>query len=109
MAENKNTTATKAHETQMAQETQIAQETQAAQETQEAVKPVEKVKIRLRRATKGEDPYLLVGVNGKMWRIKRGETVEVPACVAEVINNAEAAEDEAQDFVQACAESFQRV
>ena len=67
------------------------------------------MKIRLRRATKGEDPYLLVGVNGKMWRIKRGETVEVPACVAEVINNAEAAEDEAQDFVQACAESFQRV
>lgn len=94
MAENKNTTATKAQETQTAQE---------------AVKVPAKVKIRLRRATKGEDPYLLVGVNGKMWRIKRGETVEVPACVAEVINNAEAAEDEAQDFVQACAESFQRV
>lgn len=28
-----------------------------------------------------------VGVNGKFWRIKRGVEVEVPECVAEVIEN----------------------
>lgn len=85
---------------------QAAAET--GKETAEAAQQA-KVKLRLRRASKGEDPYLLVGVNGKMWRIKRGETVEVPACVAEVIRNAEDAEDVAQDFVQECADSFQRV
>lgn len=38
-------------------------------------------------------------VNGKNYRIKRGETVEIPEEVAEVITNAEKAEEYAMNFV----------
>lgn len=35
----------------------------------------------------GEEDEITVGVNGKMWKVKRGEEVEVPRCVAVVIRN----------------------
>lgn len=35
----------------------------------------------------GEEDEITVGVNGKMWKVKRGEEVEVPKCVAVVIRN----------------------
>ena len=35
----------------------------------------------------GEEDEVTVGVNGKMWKVKRGEEVEVPRCVAVVIRN----------------------
>lgn len=38
-------------------------------------------------------------VNGKNYRIKRGETVEIPEEVAEVIANAEKAEEYAMNYV----------
>lgn len=38
-------------------------------------------------------------VNGKNYRIKRGETVEIPEEVAEVITNAEKAEEYAMNYV----------
>ena len=52
-----------------------------------------KVKVTLPRARDGEETEVFVGVNGQSWRIQRGKTVEVPACVAEVLRNAELAED----------------
>lgn len=39
-------------------------------------------------------------VNGKNYRIKRSETVEVPEAVAEVIRNAEKAEEYAMRYVE---------
>lgn len=52
-----------------------------------------KVKVTLPRARDGEETEVFVGVNGQSWRIQRGKTVEVPACVAEVLRNSELAED----------------
>lgn len=44
-------------------------------------------------------------VNGKNYLIKRGETVEVPECVAEVIRNAERADECALRYVNSLVEA----
>lgn len=44
-------------------------------------------------------------VNGKNYLIKRGETVEIPEEVAEVIRNAEKAEEYAMNFVDGLAKA----
>ena len=44
-------------------------------------------------------------VNGKNYLIKRGETVEVPECVAEVIRNAERADECAMRYAQNLVEA----
>ena len=41
---------------------------------------------------------MFVRVNRRTWLIKRGETVTVPECVVEVLNNAESAMLEAIQF-----------
>ena len=56
-----------------------------------------KVKIRLPKVA-GEDPVAFVGINGKGYRIKRGQDVEVPEEVAEVLKNAEAAAEDLDKF-----------
>lgn len=59
-----------------------------------------RVQVRLPR-NKGQhanqDEFF--SVNGKNYIIKRGETVEIPECVAEVIENAEKAEEYALKYV----------
>lgn len=57
------------------------------------------VEIKLPRPAKGEEPTLFVGVNGKGYRIKKGETVIVPEEVAEVLRNANHADDELYQFI----------
>lgn len=47
-----------------------------------------KVKIKL-PLTRNEKDDVYVAVNGKSYLIKRGETVEVPASVAEVLKHKE--------------------
>lgn len=44
------------------------------------------IRLPLTRTEKDDVP---VGVNGRTWLIKRGEDVEVPACVAEVLKHQE--------------------
>ena len=44
-------------------------------------------------------------VNGKNYIIKRGETVEIPEEVAEVIRNAEKAEEYAMNYVEGLEKS----
>ena len=44
-------------------------------------------------------------VNGKNYRIKRGETVEIPEEVAEVIANGEKAEEYAMNYVEKLVEA----
>ncbi len=46
------------------------------------------VKIRLPKERRDQED-LFVGVNERTWLIRRGVEVEVPACVAEVLQNRE--------------------
>lgn len=55
------------------------------------------VKIRLPRIKKDQEDQF-VSVNERTWLIKRGVEVEVPACVAEVLRNAEAMQEEAYAY-----------
>lgn len=55
------------------------------------------VKIKL-PLTRNEKNDVYVAVNGKSYLIKRGEYVEVPACVAEVLENREKMLNEALEF-----------
>ena len=73
-----------------------------ATEKKETKNTVKMVKIRLPRSRKDEGD-VTVGVNGTMYRIKRGVEVEVPDFVAEVLTNSEATLEKAyayQDSVQ---------
>lgn len=54
-----------------------------------------KIKLPLTRTEK-EDVY--VCINGKSYQIKRGETVEVPESVAEVLSHREKMLAEAMEF-----------
>ena len=49
--------------------------------------------VFLPRANPGEDNFVVVGVNGKTYKIQRGVSVEVPYFVAEVLDNTQRAED----------------
>lgn len=60
----------------------------------------ELVSIRL-PLTKDNQADLFVRVNQRTWLIKRGVTVQVPRCVAEVIDNAERMQMEGMAFQQA--------
>lgn len=59
------------------------------------------VMIRLPRPLPGEEDTIFVGVNGKGYRIRRGEDVEVPSSVAEVLSHSEAAKDAAIRYAEA--------
>lgn len=60
-----------------------------------------KVKIRLPlREGAGKNQTEFFSVNGKNYTIERGKTVEVPASVAEVIENGGLAEEAALAFAQ---------
>lgn len=54
-----------------------------------------KIKLPLTRTEKDD---VFVGVNGRTWLIKRGETVEVPECVAEVLQHQEEMLEKAMAF-----------
>ena len=60
-----------------------------------------RVTVRLPKA-KGQNAVQeeFFSVNGKNYIIKRGETVDVPKAVAEVIRNAEKAEEYAMNYVE---------
>lgn len=52
-----------------------------------SLKAQEKVKIRIPRMPDSRDDVVECGVNGHMYCIKRGETVEVPVSVKLVLEN----------------------
>ncbi|GFI61254.1 hypothetical protein IMSAG049_00411 [Clostridiales bacterium] len=58
----------------------------------------EMVEVRLPKAPKTEQNFQFVGVNGKTFQVPRGKTVQVPRPVAEVLNNSEAARQEAEEY-----------
>ncbi len=49
------------------------------------------------------DDAVYVSVNGKAVLVKKGETVELPVCFAEVIENSIRAAGEAERFIEAQA------
>ena len=53
-----------------------------------AAKPKKKTVTVYLPFVEGEEDEITVGVNGKMYKVKRGEEVEVPRSVAVVIRNA---------------------
>lgn len=67
-----------------------------------------KVKIKL---FKDNDKYkddVVVGVNGKLYQIKRGVEVEVPLCVAEIINNSIRQDEETARKIAEAVEKYKR-
>lgn len=60
----------------------------------------EKVKLRIPR-TKSENDDVYVSVNDRSWLIRRGEEVEVPECVAEVLLHQEQMLEEAYQYAEA--------
>lgn len=63
----------------------------------ETVEKEKMVKIKIHRNRKDEED-VFVSVNERTWLIKRGEYVEVPECVKEVLDHQEMMLDEAYDF-----------
>ena len=53
----------------------------------------DKKTITIPRARYGEDPIVIVGINGVNYQIPRGMAVEVPAFVAEEYERSKAAEE----------------
>lgn len=63
-----------------------------------------KVTIRLPRLRDGKDEDALVGLNGVMYRIKRGVDVVVPAGVKEILDNADAEAEAGERYASSRAE-----
>ena len=61
------------------------------------VKKEELVKVKLPKTRELQED-VFVSVNRKTWLIKRGVYVEVPACVAEVLQHSEEMAEEALRF-----------
>lgn len=71
-----------------------------AETTKKATNNAKRVEVRLPRNPgqhANQDEFF--SVNCKNYIIKRGETVEIPECVAEVIRNGEKAEEYAMRYV----------
>ena len=64
-----------------------------------------KIKLPLTRTEKND---VFVGVNGRTWLIKRGEEVEVPECVAEVLRHKEEMLEQAMAFEEAAAQKAEQ-
>lgn len=59
------------------------------------------VTVNLPKALKGQQNFQLVTVNGKSYKVLKGEAVKVPREVAEVLLNSDIAKDEADTFIEA--------
>ncbi len=75
----------------------MAEATKTATKATETAKE-KLVKIRIPRERDRQDD-VYVSINERDWLIKRGVEVEVPECVAELIRNAEEAEEKAYAFM----------
>lgn len=73
----------------------------AKKETEVIVEKKDTVVKSLPRAGKNEQNFVFVSVNGKNYKIMRGVPVEMPREVAEVLQNADDARDEADSFIEA--------
>lgn len=79
--------------------------TEAVAETVETTDPMKQmVRIKLPKDRENKQPDLFVGLNGKTYLIKRGEAVEVPLPVAEIIQHSEEQDEAAYEFISSTAQ-----
>ena len=60
-------------------------------------------KVFLPRGRKNEENFVIVSVNGRNYKIMKGVEVEVPECVAEVLENGRMMADTARRYMDAMA------
>lgn len=60
-------------------------------------------KVYLPRGRKNEENFVIVSVNGRSYKIMKGVEVEVPAYVAEVLENSRMMADTARWYVDTMA------
>ena len=60
-------------------------------------------KVFLPRGRKNEENFVIVSVNGLSYKIMKGVEVEVPECVAEVLENSRMMAEAARRYVDAVA------
>ena len=77
----------------------MANTTKQTENTAAAAAGEKRVKIRIPR-TKSENDDVYVSVNDRSWLIRRGEEVEVPECVAEVLLHQEQMLEEAYQYAE---------
>lgn len=56
-------------------------------------------KVYLPRGRKNEENFVIVSVNGRSYKIMKGVEVEVPECVAEVLENGRMMAEAARRYV----------
>lgn len=71
-----------------------------ATEKKETANAEKKVKIRIPRLKENNDD-VYVSVNDRTWLIKRGVEVEVPECVAEVLQHTDEMMETAYEYIEA--------
>lgn len=60
----------------------------------------EMLTIKLPKAPRGGENFVVASVNGKVYKIERGVEVDVPAPIAEVIQHSEEMHDEADVYIE---------
>lgn len=60
----------------------------------------DKVRIKLPKEVKGQANYVIASCNGVVYKIQRGVEVEVPKAIAEILEHAEAAREEADAYAE---------
>ncbi len=60
-------------------------------------------KVFLPRGRKNEENFVIVSVNGRNYKIMKGVEVEVPECVAEVLENGRMMADTARRYMDTMA------
>lgn len=60
-------------------------------------------KVFLPRGRKNEENFVIVSVNGRNYKIMKGVEVEVPECVAEVLENGRMMADTARHYMDTMA------
>lgn len=57
------------------------------------------VKIKLPKPAFGEENFITASLNGRMFKIQKGIEVEVPECIAEIIQSSFEHQDKADDYL----------
>lgn len=78
----------------------MANENDIVKETKAPSKKAGLVEIRVPRSELGESNFMIVGDNGKYYKLKRGEVVKVPQSVADIIEESEDRKEEAREYLE---------
>lgn len=77
---------------------------QPAQEAEKTYNPMEDmIAVTLPRATGNEQNFIIVALNGKVWKIMKGVTVQVPRPVYDILSESIAQENRLYAFNEAQA------